>query len=389
MTQTMTRLKVQGFRSLEDVEVPLGRLTVLVGPNGAGKTSVLNVLRFLQTTVRFDLQSAVERWGGIQWLLRQGSPPAESFTVEVEGLITKHARATSLDRYTLAVGTEKDGALSRSETFEFKRYRGPGRKIRVEGTKVQITGDKLLTQRLASEQSTGLSTLPRLGDADGGEGIRLFADFLSTIRVFEPNVLSARNASKVVEAALADDASNLAATLLRLKEKSPESFESLQHDVRQMLPGLSSIHLQPIAGATQGVVVQLIEEGLSRPIDLFDASFGTVRALAILCALHDPDPPAMTAIEEVDHGLHPYALDVLVDRLRAASQRTQLLLTSHSPTLVNRLEPEELVICDRDPETGAAIIPAMTFEEMRAAKDDSGLGLGELWFGGALGGVPG
>lgn len=95
----------------------------------------------------------------------------------------------------------------------------------------------------------------------------------------------------------------------------------------------------------------------------------------------------MTAIEELDHGLHPYALDILVDRLRAASSLTQLLLTSHSPTLINRLEPEELIVCRRDPATGASIIPVLSAEELHAAADDSELGLGELWFGGAIEGV--
>lgn len=53
------------------------------------------------------------------------------------------------------------------------------------------------------------------------------------------------------------------------------------------------------------VVAELHENGLRRPIELADASFGTVRMLALLTALHDPDPPALTVIEEVDHGLHP------------------------------------------------------------------------------------
>lgn len=110
--------------------------------------------------------------------------------------------------------------------------------------------------------------------------------------------------------------------------------------------------------------------------------------LALLVALHDPAPPPLTAIEEIDHGLHPYALDLLADRLRDASERTQLLVTTHSPTFVNRLRPEEVVICDRDPATGASIIPARSAEELRGAMDASDLRLGERWFSGALGGVP-
>lgn len=388
MPPTVTRLAVSGFRSLSAVDVPLDRLTVLVGPNGAGKTNVLNVLRFLSTTVRFDLQAAVDRWGGLQGLLRRSDPPPPRIVVEAAGIITKHARATSPDQYRLTVSSDKQGRLRRSESFSFKRYRGPGRKITVDGSKVEVSGDREFTATLASPQATGLSTLPRLGDDQGGEGIRSFAEFLSTIRVLEPDVRAARHPGRILRGPLADDASNLASALLRLQERDPEAYEVLQDEMQSIVPGLQRIAMAPVSGSASGVVVQLKEKGLREPIDLADASFGTVRALSILCALHEPEPPALTVIEEIDHGLHPYALDILVDRLRAASSLTQLLLTSHSPTLVNRLEPEELVICRRDAETGASIIPALTADELHAAADESDLGLGELWFGGAIDGVP-
>jgi predicted ATPase len=388
MVKGITSLQVSGFRSLEDVDVPLGPMTVLVGPNGSGKTNVLNVLRFLATTVRFDLEAALERWGGYDRVLRQSDPPARQVKIGVKGQITQHARPTSPDVYSLEVSLTRASRIRRSETFEFKRYRGPGRKITVSGAKFHISGDKTLTRSLASQDATGLATLPRLGDDEGGEGIRTFAEFLSTIRVLEPNVEAARQPGRLVPASISEDASNLSSALLHLKEQAPDRFEDLQHDVRQILPGLERIHFQALAGSAQGVVVQLVETGLNRRVDLADASFGTVRGLAILAALHDPDPPPMTAIEEIDHGLHPYALDILIDRMRATSARTQLLLTTHSPTLVNRLTADELIVCHRDARSGASVIPALAKEEMKAALDSTDLGLGELWFAGAIEGIP-
>jgi predicted ATPase len=92
-------------------------------------------------------------------------------------------------------------------------------------------------------------------------------------------------------------------------------------------------------------------------------------------------------VEEIDHGLHPYALDRIVERLRSATRKTQLLLATHSPALVNRLEPEELIVCERDPSTGASRIPAIDPAEVKAVASKDDLGLGELWFSGTLGGV--
>lgn len=242
--------------------------------------------------------------------------------------------------------------------------------------------------QLADAQTTGLATLPKLSQEAGGEGIDDFARFVSSIRVLEPDVPAARAPNRLYGSALADDASNLADALFRLREQDGQLFDDLQEAVRRCLPGLEAIDFMPIGTSARSVVVQLRERGLTRPVDLADASFGTVRLLALLVALHEPDPPPFTAIEEIDHGLHPYALDVVVDALRAASERTQLLVATHSPTLVNRLSPEELVVCDRDPSTGASVIPAIDAAKLAVAAKSGDFGLGELWFSGAVGGVP-
>nr|WP_316742242.1 hypothetical protein [Streptomyces sp. MK7] len=79
-------------------------------------------------------------------------------------------------------------------------------------------------------------------------------------------------------------------------------------------------------------------------------------------------------------------MELVVQRLREAAERTQFIVATHSPALVNRLYPEEFVVCDRD-ETGASIIPALTVDEVKDIAEESGeQPLGELWFSGVLGG---
>lgn len=102
--------------------------------------------------------------------------------------------------------------------------------------------------------------------------------------------------------------------------------------------------------------------------------------------LYDPQPPALTCVEEIDHGLHPQALELIVERMREASARTQFIVATHSPALVDRLEPHEFIVCDRD-EDGASIIPALTTAEIQTIVAETGdQPLGELWFSGVLGG---
>lgn len=390
----LTRLTASGFRSLADVSLDLDPFTVLVGPNGSGKTNVLNVLRFLASTVRFDLAAAVDDWGGFDFVRRQDGRSSRSrVTVGIQGIVTRHASENAPDDYELSFSQTPRGLLSREESFAFKRTKGQGRRITVTGRKVEFRKDDVdeapsRTRELASRQATGLATLPDWSDSEGGEGIRVLAEFLSSIRVLEPDVDAARQPSRIIPGSLADDASNLAPALHSLSRSDPESFQILQSEMSQCLPGLEAIEFQPMGGPGKGMVVTLREKGVHAPIELADASYGTVRLLALLTALHEPDPPAFTAIEEADHGLHPYALDLLVERMRAASRHTQLLVTTHAPTFVNQLEPDELVVCDRDLETGASLIPRVTREELLDIKHESQLRLGELWFSGALGGVP-
>lgn len=390
---SLRNLKVQNYLSLRDIDVELESLNVLVGPNGAGKSNFLDAIRFLGDFARGSFESALgdegEGRGGFDAVYYHGkgkTPPSIRF--EVEAAVTKHASAAAPDEYTLYFSKTKRGSIRRVEEFKFKRYRGPGRRITIRGGRLTVKDNRGETQRRVDQEAAALAILPQLGE-QGGEQVEQVAELFTTFRVFDVNVRRAREPSPIERApVLADDASNLAAYLRWLREERSPVFARVIRDVQYVLPGLRGIEFRPIGGATEAVALELVEDHMSEPTPLAKASFGTIRALALFAMLHDPDPPKLTCVEEVDHGLHPYALDRIVQGLRAASKQTQLIVATHSPALVNRLRPDELVICERDPETGASEIPAIDAEEIAAMETKSNLRLGELWFSGVLGGVP-
>jgi predicted ATPase len=185
---------------------------------------------------------------------------------------------------------------------------------------------------------------------------------------------------------LADDASNLAAFLLALHGRDDDAWRRLVSDACEVLPQLNEIDFDYPSGAAREVVVVLHEQGLRRPTQLADASYGTIRLLGLLALLYDPEPPALTCVEEIDHGLHPQALELLVERLRAASEHSQFLIATHSPAFADRLKPEEIIICERR-DDGSSAIPALSRDEIQdIVRESEDLPLGELWFSGALGG---
>lgn len=396
----LLELRAENFRSLRDVTVGLEPLNVLVGPNGAGKSNLLDVIRFLSDSARADLRPALDRRGGYERMRFRGKSSGK-IRISVRANVTTHSSPTAPDEYDLAFsldrsrnGPEARHLLVREESFRFKRTQGRGRRITVRGSTVDLvdTGGKPgteRTQRLGLRRDAlGLAALARLSPDQGGDEIERVASLFSTFRVFDPDVPAARLPSKITEDPLRENAANLASFLYLLHERSG-SFDDLEDDARAMVPGLRSIRFQDVGGTTSAIAVQLEEQGLATPTDLADASYGTIRALALLALLYDPDPPLLTCIEEIDHGLHPYVFDRLVELLRAASEKTQFLIATHSPAFVNRLTPEELIVCERD-ESGASKIPAVESSVIRQMEDatEGRLRLGELWFTGSLGGVP-
>ncbi|MFF9395294.1 AAA family ATPase [Streptomyces griseoluteus] len=404
MPGRLLELHVENFRSLRDVTVPLGPLTVLVGPNGAGKSNVLKVFDFLADIIRTDLQPALDTRGGFDEVaFWGGNKPPTSMRVQLKATWTTNSTLNAPDEYNLTIRrrslpANRDGkrltyALSREESFAFKRRQGRGRRITISGEEARILDVRAGQSKDSGSfgirrLSSGLSTLPRLGPSDGGDEVTRVADRLSSFRVFDVDVAAARQPTRLRGsdfAALSPHAENLAGFLIHLSGRE-EIWEDLVADARTVLPQLESIEFEEVGGSTDQLTVVLRERGLRRLTPLADASYGTVRLLGLLALLYDPNPPAFTCIEEIDHGLHPQALELVVQRLREAAERTQFIVATHSPALVNRLYPEEFVVCDRD-EDGASIIPALTVDEVREIVEESGeQPLGELWFSGVLGG---
>jgi predicted ATPase len=404
MPGRLLELHVENFRSLRDVTVPLGPLTVLVGPNGAGKSNVLAVFDFLADIIRTDLQPALDSRGGFDEVaFWGGGRPPTSMRIQLKATWTSNASLNAPDEYNLVIRrrslpSHRDDrgtryTLSREERFAFKRKQGRGRRISISGEEARVVDERAGQTKDSGNfsirrLSSGLSTLPRLGPADGGDEVTRVADRLSSFRVFDVDVAAASQPTRLRGAdfgTLSPRAENLAGFLIHLSGRE-DIWVDLVADARTVLPQLENIEFEEVGGSTDQLTVVLRERGLRRLTPLADASYGTVRLLGLLALLYDPNPPAFTCIEEIDHGLHPQALELVVQRLREAAEGTQFIVATHSPALVNRLRPEEFVVCDRD-DDGASIIPALTVDQVQAIVEESGeQPLGELWFSGVLGG---
>lgn len=394
MDKRLLELEVENFRSLRKVSVPLGSLNVMVGPNGAGKSNLLEVFSFLADVIHTDLESALERRGGLGQLLFCGSDQdSEVLRIKVSSAWSDCGTFEEPECYELHVSKLPE-SLTRREIFEYQIAEGVKQTVVASGQELTVTtidssGASSAEKMGISRLSSAISTLPRLAQAWGGEEIATMARQLASFRAFEVRVDAARQPSRFPRArgeVLREDAANLAGFLYALSHRDGDAWQCLIDDARNVLPQLNDIDFDYPSGAGREVIVVLHERGLRRPVQLSDASYGTIRLLGLLALLYDPNPPALTCIEEIDHGLHPQALEVLVERLREASELTQFVIATHSPALADRLAPHELIVCERG-DDGSSLIPAISTADIeRIVEESEGSPLGELWFSGALGG---
>ena len=148
----------------------------------------------------------------------------------------------------------------------------------------------------------------------------------------------------------------------------------------QLFDGIVDVQC-PVTGGTVGL---FLEEAGNRTIPVTRLSDGTLRYLCLLVTLLHPEPPPLICIEEPELGLHPDLLPTLSDLMQEASERTQLIVTTHSDVLVDALtdRPESVVVCEKH--HGQTEMRRLDRDDLVKWLDD--YRLGDLWTSGELGG---
>ncbi|MCB1079946.1 MAG: AAA family ATPase, partial [Verrucomicrobiae bacterium] len=229
----------------------------------------------------------------------------------------------------------------------------------------------ILAQRRDPEVFPELSWL-----ASAYENIRIYREWtFGRGAVFrEPQKADMRND------ALEEDFSNLGLFLNRLKTKHPSAKKAILKSLRDLYEGIQDFEVFVEGGTVQ---VFFTEGDFSIPATRL--SDGTLRYLCLLAILCDPEPPKLICIEEPELGLHPDILPKVADLLKAASERTQLIVTTHSEILVDAMTdtPEAVVVCSKD--EGQTTMERLRTEDLAVWLQK--YRLGQLWTKGEIGGT--
>ncbi len=353
----LDRIRIEGFKSIRQLDLKLGPLNVLIGANGAGKSNFISVFKLLNEMAELRLQRLVG--SKADRFLRHGRRVTPKLTVRLDFDSNSYSFSLVPSENQLVFEEEAIHWLSHDRTL------GNGHI------------ESLLPAIHPSDSNATIAAyvLP----AVKGWRVHHFHDTSDQAAVKQSGPLNDN-------VTLRPDASNLAAFLYLLQQANQPNYLRIRDTIRLVAPFFDDFVLRPDPLSNgQDIMLEWREMGSDFPFTAYQLSDGTLRFICLAVLLLQPNPPATIVIDEPELGLHPYAIEVLAGLLRSVSLRTQIVASTQSVPLVNQLDPEQLIVVNHS--QGESTFARPDAQGLQAWLED--YSLGDLWEKNILGGRPG
>ena len=326
----ITRVVLKNYKSIAACDVQLQPLTFLVGRNGAGKSNFMDALRFVADALNLDLGHAIRDRGGINDVRRRSRGHPNHFSIRLEFVLPEGLTG----HYAFRIGTRPPGGYEvQTEECQIQNEQllTPEEYFRVESGTVTDTSVKVApaaaSDRLYLVNASGLPEFRPVYDAFSRMGFyNLNPDKIRDLQAPDPGDVLLR------------DGSNLTSVFTKL---SPIVKKDTEEYLSTVVPGIHTVDVKGFGPKETLEFRQDVAGDKHRWRFLANnMSDGTLRVLGILVALFQGDDDAqkrvtLVGIEEPETALHPGAVAVLLDGLRDAANRTQVIITTHSPELLD------------------------------------------------------
>ena len=341
-------ITVRGFKSIRSLEAfELRNLNIIVGANGAGKSNFIELFRVISAMMKTG--GLKEYVGGTADAYFWGGPK-QTAVIEVKLRFGKNG-------YDFDLTPTEDGfLLIKNEKRHFLPW-GKGATRNFYG----VSFDAQLATELGSEATRytydAITNWQIYHFHDTGKfaGMRKYCDAGHNEKLFA-------------------DASNIAAFLLKQKEEHEKEYTSIRDAVRMVVPFFDDFLLHPTK--EENIRLNWRQKGLNdypmRPSQLSD---GSIRFICLATALLQPTPPSTIIIDEPELGLHPEAIGILAELIKIAATKTQVIVATQSPLLLDQFSVEDVVVVRR--ENGASTFERLKEEDYTHWLED--YSLGELW----------
>lgn len=356
MPNSLDKLTIRGFKSIRDLtDFELRSLNILVGANGSGKSNLISFFRMLQSLIEGTLDDFVRNSGGIGDLLHNGRKTTQRMRFETRFGIRGY-------RFSLTPGPGEGFAL----TDEARFYES--------GTsRWWELGNTSNNQSLLVQEAKGTTR--------DSEYSRPVFDAIRSWKIYhvhDTSPTAPMRHAEIVEdnKSLRFDASNIGPFLLRLRNEQQSHYDEILRVCRLVAPFLDDFLLEPQRfGPKTTVSLTWTTKGSDYPMQPYHLSDGSIRFICLATALLQPDPPSTIVIDEPELGLHPEAIRILGELVEDASKRTQVLIATQSPLLLDQFSIEDIIVVNR--RDGQS-----TFERLRHSDFNEWLNdysVGELW----------
>lgn len=362
-------LTVQGFRSIASERIELDNLTFLVGRNGAGKSNIVDAFALLGEAMTNSLPNLISIRGGIATVLHKapGAGYPLDFGLEVElGSISEEVKRGTYGFLSRATSERHFHVLRErfwTDTIRFDRQGG-----------LSLPGPFLDHLPQPHTEPDAL-LLPLLSGAEKyAPAIRA----LAAIRAYDINPDRFREpAAPDKGLALLPDGSNAASVLQEIRSSSPDDFQAISDFLSVALP--YSVEIRSILHSPSRLALEMVQTSEQGQITLeaVSASEGMLRLLGLLLAIFQPTTPSVLLFEEPEATIHPDAFGIVLDLLQHAARSTQVIVTTHSPELLDAKWIEDRHLRVVHWEDGATWVSPIATGARKALQDHL-MGAGEL-----------
>jgi len=391
-------IEIEGYRILDGFRADLGQLTVVIGANATGKSTLLDCLQFISSCARFPLNEAVKLEGSLgsvlnatkkterlSWKLTFRRPTRHPFWSALaleEGRYYVYEVVIGKDRYDQALPlyevlrTEKpyegykdplillEATPYRSHIFDSSQHKlvpfdetvGKDSQVSFKGPDEEAFAENNLK---APEEVSEQERLLRLAQMTffNEYPVPSWTRFLLNRYCFYPGFEVGRFSKLRTQPSeirphtnLASNGEDLGTVLHEILTRA--DYRSVANNLRDFLrvayPSFDDVFAESTFGTPPKVLVSIREKGMIRNMQLWDLSDGMLRFLCLGTALLNPVPPALIAIDEPEVGFHPRLIPIVADMIKTASETTQVLVTTHSPDLLNCFDIDDVAVMARD-----------------------------------------
>ena len=373
----LNKIELAGYKSIYEMELELRPLNVLIGANGAGKSNFISFFKLLNYIMSGYLQGYVGESGGADSLLYYGS----KHTPQLSGTLYFTTDAGENIYHLRLVSAAQDNLLFADEGISFTKKGYPLNSLVSIGAghKETMLSEQIKNTRINAKATKIFKTAKIIKNIMDRWRVYHFHDTSPQAKIKKTGYIEDCNY-------LRHDAGNLAVYLYMLKKTKEQYYRRIVSTIRLMAPFFDDFELVPSKYNQNYILLNWKESG-SHPDLIFgphQLSDGTLRMMALVTLLLQPELPNLIIIDEPELGLHPYAITVLASLLRGASAKTQIIVSTQSVTLIDQLELDDLIVVDR--KDNQSVFKRLSNHEFEVWLEE--YSLGELWEKNVLGGRP-